>query len=304
LGTQLEIESVGARNALSVAPLLLALSGVTAVACWQAKAEEGDHPAEGGPSASAAEAAGQGGNSARRSRQLAGTAAGERASRSIFTGRGGRTLWVFMYSCCIVLAIQAFIFHFPGVGNHYNFDNTADSPLTRYVKGGVCVDRLGEEGTALCPPPLCANARRGNATYAAEWCESNPGGCEEQSAYDYAIDNCLGTCGCTERGDMFNPATKGAAGGADVACVKTGTCDALARKRENTISWVYMKWPKWIETHVVTGILIVCLGPLQFLRGARVWKSFKFHRWSSGGTLGFRFCPFDPRVTKSFGFLW
>ena len=230
-------------------PLLLALAGMSAVTWQQAKANEA-------PGAAKVTQHGRFGASP-----------------------AALTAWVFAYTACVAMAGVAFILHFPGVGKHYLFSGE-DSALYTYIVDGRCVDDRRGLADGYCAPILCNMTRAGNQTFAHEFCQRHPDACvnlkgKTITAYDYAIANCAGTCGCC---GPFDPASHFAADATELECERTSTCSI--RRDIPNIGWVYTKFDYVIETHVVTGMWIMVLGPLQLLSRVRKWRQYQFHRYN------------------------
>ena len=115
--------------AMLALPLLLALAGVATVARQQAKANE-DHG------------------------HLPATLHGRFGNTP-----AALTIWVFTYTACVAVAGIGAVFHFPGVGNHYNFAGK-QSALYTYIVDGECVDD-GRRADGHCTATLCNMSRTG-----------------------------------------------------------------------------------------------------------------------------------------------
>ena len=147
------------------------------------------------------------------------------------------------------------------------------------------MNSVASELISCIPHILEPRTRTGNQTFASTFCQQNPGACVSSygkaiSAYDYAIKNCWGTCGCS---GPFDPAAQFAAERASFACERTGTC--TIRRDLTNVNWVYIKLPSVIEAHVVSGMWIMFLGPLQLLSRVRKWREYKLHRYNGRALL-------------------
>jgi len=187
---------------------------------------------------------------------------------------GGKLTWAFMYTACIILAVVAFFYHFPGVGSHYV---DADSPLRIWITDRRCIDDPNR-AKDLCTLQLCNATRQGDKAFADLYCEEHPETCISLlkiTSLDWAMTNCLGTCGCHEERDPFNPMWYTSA---DITfeCDRTSSC--TYRRGRTSVSFSYVKYPSLIEIHVATGCIIMLLFPLQYLKRIRMWKNKWFHR--------------------------
>eukprot|EP00928_Gymnodinium_smaydae_P021307 TRINITY_DN18299_c0_g1_i1.p1 TRINITY_DN18299_c0_g1~~TRINITY_DN18299_c0_g1_i1.p1 ORF type:complete len:435 (+),score=42.50 TRINITY_DN18299_c0_g1_i1:106-1305(+) len=187
----------------------------------------------------------------------------------------GKLLWSFMLSSCICMAGLAVYRHFPGVGDHGIF---MDSPLRTWILERRCVDHATKGD--LCTLELCQATRSGNKSFADLFCQAHPATCIgilEMTSLDWAMENCLATCGCDFDRDPFNPFWS-TADDVTFECEKTGSC--TFRTRLNSWFYPYVKYPSWIEVHIITGTALMLLVPLQHLKAIRMWKSRAFHRWN------------------------
>lgn len=188
----------------------------------------------------------------------------------------GKLLWAAMYTACLVLAAVAFYYHFPGFGSHYV---TIDSPLHAWITERRCVDHP-TKALDLCTPQLCNATRTGDKEFADRHCEEHPETCVSVlkiTSLDWAMSNCLGTCGCDRDRDPFNPHWYTSAE-ITFECERTGSCGY--RNSRTSVAFAYIKYPSLIEIHVFTGCIIMTMFPLQYLKAIRMWKNKLFHRWN------------------------
>jgi len=185
-------------------------------------------------------------------------------------GPGAYVLFGFMYAACIGVAGFATVVHFPVWGSHYVRPGNA---VYHYATEGVCVDRhhFAPETPNLCTQALCNATLAGDVEFERGFCNEHPETCKRRTSYDWAIMSCMQTCGCE---GIFNPVYQ-TAEGSTFKCLDTETC---SQSRNFNVYWMYLRYPSLIEIHVVTGVPMMLLAPLQFLKQARHWKSFKFHR--------------------------
>lgn len=191
-----------------------------------------------------------------------------------FYGKYGHTpavylLWTLMYTACVAVAGVAIVFHFPGIGDHYVAKSAAVYP---FITEGSCVDASSALG--ICSPALCNATIAGDIEFQRTFCAAHPQTCRgRRTSYDWALSNCYGTCGCK---GVFDPVYQ-TADGSLFECERTETC---YQSRRFNIFWVYVRHPRVVEIHVVTGVYIMLFGPWQFLEIIRKSHNFKFHRWN------------------------
>lgn len=160
--------------------------------------------------------------------------------------------------------------------NHYV---ESGSPWDVYIREGVCIDHPTKV-RGRCSQGLCNATRAGDNDFADNFCRMHPDTCVGRlkiNSLDWAMDNCLGSCGCHEDNDPFNPV---ATTSPDVSfkCDKKDSC--LFRQRRHMIFFTYIRAPALIETHVVTGFFLMVFVPFQFLKVIRQWRNELFHRWN------------------------